>query len=74
MDKGSLKNHKHKGFLRNTGPDPLTIDKATKPAFIVGPSSLRWRADDDPLLVLFGSSLPSQKKEKKRNKIKIKNK
>ena len=33
-----LKNHKNKGFLRNTGPDPLKNHKATKPAFNVGPS------------------------------------
>ena len=32
-----LKNHKNIGFLSNTGPDPLRILKATKPAFNVGP-------------------------------------
>ena len=29
------------GFLRNTGPDPLKISKATRPDFNVGPSSAR---------------------------------
>ena len=36
-----LKNHKNIGFLSNTGPDPLKIHKATKPAFNVGPLSAR---------------------------------
>ena len=31
-----LKNHKHIGFLSNTGSDPLKNHKATKPAFNVG--------------------------------------
>ena len=58
-----------KEFLSYTGPDPLKNHKATKPDFSVGPSStrqrhatsmaFRWRADDDPFLVVFGSSLPS---------------
>ena len=61
----SLKNHKNIGFLCNTGPDPLKNHKATKPAFNVGPSSsrqrkvisiaFRWRADDGPFIVVFGS-------------------
>ena len=38
-----LKNHKNEGFLSNTGPDPLTNHKATKPAFNVGPSLARKR-------------------------------
>ena len=41
-DRGSgspLKNHKNIEFLRNTGPEPLEIYKATMPAFNVGPSS-----------------------------------
>ena len=40
---GSGPNHKNKGFLSNTGLDPLkTYDhKVTKPAFNVGPSSAR---------------------------------
>ena len=75
-DRGSgppLKNHKHIGFLGNTGPDPLKTHKAANTAFNVGPSSahqrnaiymlFRWRADDGPLLVLFGSSFPLSKKK-----------
>ena len=34
-----LKNHKNIGFLSNTDLDPLKKQKATKPAFNVGPSS-----------------------------------
>ena len=44
-----LENHKNIGFRSNTGPD----HKATNPALNVGPSSFRWRADDDPLIVVF---------------------
>ena len=50
---------KNFGFLSNT-----TNQKATKPEFNVGPPSsrqrnailmaFRWRADDGPLLVVFG--------------------
>ena len=65
-----LKNHKAMGFLSNTGPDPLKNHKATKPAFNVGTSSarqrnailFRLRVDDVPLLVVFGSFLPSSTK------------
>ena len=38
-----LKNHKNKGFLSNAVPDRLKKHKATKPAFIVGPSLARQR-------------------------------
>ena len=58
----SLKNHKNKGFLSNTGPDPLKNHKATKPAFNVVPSSarqriailmaFRWRINEGPLIVV----------------------
>ena len=34
-----LKNHKKIGFLSSAGLDPLENDKATKPAFKVGPLS-----------------------------------
>ena len=37
----ALKNHK--GFLSNTGPNPMKNYKATKPTFNVGPSSARQR-------------------------------
>ena len=70
-----LKNHKAKGYYSNTGPNPLK-NKATKLAFNVGPSSVRrrniikmafrWRVDDDPLLVVLGSFLPSSTKRKKK--------
>ena len=68
-----LKNHKAIGFLSNNDPDPFENYKATKPAFIVGPLSARqrntiliafcWWADDVPLLVVFGCSLPSPTKK-----------
>ena len=67
-----LKNHKNIGFISNTDPDPHKIHKA----FHVGPSSarqqnailmaFRWRADDGPLIVVFGSSLPSSSTTKKK--------
>ena len=54
------------GFISNTGPDPLKNQKATKPAFIIEPSSarkrnaismaLRWRANDGPFIMVFGYS------------------
>ena len=60
------------GFLSNAGPDPVKSHKATKPEFNVGSSStrqrnaismvFRWRVDDSPLIVVFGSSLPSSTK------------
>ena len=63
-----------KGFLSNTGPNPLKHHKAAKPAFNVGPSSarqrnaiqmaFRWRADDGLLSVLFGFSFPFIKKDR----------
>ena len=56
---------KNIGLLSNTGLDPLKNHKATKQAFTVEPSSarqFRWRADNDPLIVLFGSSVPSSTK------------
>ena len=72
---GGVKNHKNIGFLSNSGPDPLKNYEATEPAFNVGPSSARqrnavliafgWRADDDPLIVVFGSSHPHQLKTKR---------
>ena len=71
-----LKNHKNIGFLGNTGPDPLTNHKATKPAFNIGSSSarqrnailmaFRWRANVGPLIVVFGSSLQHQRKKHSR--------
>ena len=63
-DPPPLKNHNTIGFPSNTGPDPQKNHKVTKPAFNVGPSyvrqAFRWQADVGPLMVVFGSSLPSQ--------------
>ena len=71
-------NHKTIGFLSKSGPDPLKNHKAIKPAFNVSPSSarqqnaiqmaFRWRADGSPLIVVFGSSLPSLTKKEKKEK------
>ena len=62
-----LKNQNTIGFPSNTGPDPQKNHKVTKPAFNFGPSYLRqafrWRADVGPLMVVFGSSLPSSTKK-----------
>ena len=54
-------------------PDPLKNYEATKPTFYVGPSSacqrnailkvFYLRADDRPLIVVFGSSHPSSTKK-----------
>ena len=67
-----------RGFLCNTGPDPLKKRKATKPAFNVGPSSarqrnailmvFRWQADDGHFIAVFGSSSPHQLKQNKRKR------
>ena len=77
-----LKNHRNIGFSSNTGPDPLKnrsyqasiqcwaiIDTPAKRHLM----AFRWRADDGPLIVVLGSSLPSSKKQKKK-KQKKKNK
>ena len=62
-----LKNHNTIGFPSNTGRDPQKNHKIIKPAFNVGPSyvrqAFRWRADVGPLMVVFGSSLPSSTKK-----------
>ena len=57
------KSQKYKGSLLYLSGS-LANHKATKPAFNVGPSlarqrnaiKCRWRADDDPLIVVFGWS------------------
>ena len=33
--------------------------------------TFRWRADDIPLILAFGSSLPSQTKDEKKNVVKV---
>ena len=62
-----LKNHKNIGFLSNTGPDPLTNYKATKPAFNVGISSARQRNafNDGPLIVYLDPPSTLQLKDPK---------
>ena len=62
-------NHRAIGFLSNTGPDPLRTSKLPGQNSMFGQSSghqrnaitmvLRWWVDDGPLIVVFGSSLPS---------------
>ena len=78
-----LKNDNSIRFLSNDGPDPLKIHKAIKPAFKVGPSlahqrnaikmEFRWQANDDPLLVVFGSPLTSstEKAHTKKNVFRV---
>ena len=56
-----LKNHKNIEFLRNTGPDPLKFLKLPSQHSTLG----HRRADDGPLLVIFGSSLPYKRKKKR---------
>ena len=62
-----LKNHKNIEFLSNTGPDPLKFSRLPRQHPTLGHhrhasetpfKSFRWWADDGPLLVIFGSSLP----------------
>ena len=45
----TLKNQIHIGFISNTGPEPLEIHKATKPAFNVGASAGRSRHASETL-------------------------
>ena len=62
-DTPPLKNHNTIGFPSNTGPDLQKNHKVTKPVFNVGPSyvrqAFRWQANVGPLMVVFGTSLPS---------------
>ena len=62
------------GFSSNTGPDPLknrSYQASNQCWAIIGtPAKCHlmafcWRADDGPLISVFGSSLPSSTKEKK---------
>ena len=76
-----MKNHKSIGFLRNTCLDSLKntklpsqlqcwaiISTRAKRHFNCITMAFRWRVDDGPLIVVFGSSLPSStKKPKKKN-------
>ena len=61
-----LKNHKIIGFSSNTGPDLLKkcwaiIGTPAKHHLMV----FRWWADDGPIIVVLGSSLPSSTKKNK---------
>ena len=66
-------NHKDIEFLINTGLDPMENHKGTETTFNIGPPSarqrnaikmaFRWWADDGPLLVVFGSTLPASTKK-----------
>ena len=70
-----LENHQNKGFLCNTGPDPIKKSQSYQASIQVGPSSARqrnvilmaflWRTDDGLLLVVFGSPLPTSTKKNK---------
>ena len=57
--------------LSNTGPDPRKITKLPSQHAIFShyrptrEMAFPWRADDGPLLVVFGSSLPSTKNKTK---------
>ena len=70
----TLKNHKNKEFLYNTGPDPLKKHKATKPEFYVGPSSARQRNAGWPMMTpsisiwILSALIKKKTKEKKKNK------
>ena len=70
--------HKNIGFLNNIGlQDPLKITKLpSQHSMFTGPSSthqrnaikmaFRWRANDGPLIVVFGSSLSSRTENKRK--------
>ena len=69
-----LKNHRNIGFSSNTGPDPLKITRLPSQHSFSHhrhdsetplKMAFRWRADVDPLMVVFCSSLPSSTKKKK---------
>ena len=72
-----LKNHKNIGFSSNIGLDPLkngSYQASIQCWAITGPPAKRhlmvfcWRAEDGPLIVVLGSSLPSSTKKKKKKK------
>ena len=72
-----LKNHKNIGVSSDTGPIPQknrSYQASIQCSSIIGtpakrhPMAFRWRADDGPLIVVLGSSLPSSTKKKKKKK------
>ena len=53
-------------YIRDWTRSPVILKTTNNPAFNVGPAKchlkvFRWRADDGPLLVIFGSSLSSKR-------------
>ena len=67
-----MKNHKNIALSSNTGPHPLKNrsyqDTIQCWAIIGTPAKrhlmvFRWKTDDDPLIVVLGSSLPSSTKK-----------
>ena len=64
-----VKYHKNLKFLSNTGPDPLKFLKLPSQHSTLGHrrrlKAFHWRADDGPLLVIFGSSLPYKRRKKR---------
>ena len=72
-----LKNHKNIRFSSNTGPNPLenrSYEASIQCWAIIGLRAKRhlmavcWRADDGPLIVVLGSSLPSSLKKKRKKR------
>ena len=61
-------NHKSIGFFSTTGPDPLKNHMTSKPASTLGHLPFRLRADDGPLKMLLGSSIPSSTKKQQNKK------
>ena len=66
-----MENYKIKGFPSNTGPDPVKITQLPSQhciqywAIIGTPAKrIRWRADDGPLILVFGSFLFHQTEKK----------
>ena len=64
---------KNKGFLSNTGLDPLKNHKATEPTFNVGPSPaasktpFKWRFAGGPVMARFSIWIHSLTNKKKRS-------
>ena len=67
-------NHQNIGFPSNIDPDSLKNHKAAKPVSIKWWAILMafgWPADDGPLVVIFGSSLPSSTEKTTKNPSKL---
>ena len=65
-----LKNHKNTGLLCNTGLDPMKNHKRYQASIKLGrhrfiSETLSQQADDDTLIVVFESPLPSLKQQQK---------